>query len=172
MAATVVQLWDGRHVPGQQRGDLYVFGFRHAPTGLATRRQLRAMGKRPGGQDLTAVIEWRRGHRWAGLYRIDQAADVRPMTPARRAALARAMTARRTCRTCGLDAGYCLPRSSGHRCWPCCQTSDQSTGTTVSDQPGGPSAKNTRRTGSPTTQQSSQETSIMSTPRTAGKAAA
>jgi RecB family exonuclease len=82
--ATVVQLWDGRHVPGRQRGGLVVFAFRRAPTGLATRRQLRAMGKRPGGQDVTAVIEWRRGRRWAGLYRIDLAAPVRPLTPARR----------------------------------------------------------------------------------------
>src|SRR5438270_386847 len=65
--AQVVQLWDGRHVLGRQRGDLFVFGFRQAPAGLATRRQLRAMGKRPGGQDITAVIVWRRGRRWAGL---------------------------------------------------------------------------------------------------------
>jgi hypothetical protein len=167
MIANLVQLWDGRQVPGQQRGDLHVFGFRHAPAGLATRRQLRAMGKRPGGQDITAVIEWRRGRRWAGLYRIDQAATVRPMTPARRAALDRAMSARRTCRTCGLDAGYCLP-TSVRQCWPCYQADP----TTTSDQPGGPSAKNTRRAGSPTAHQSSQETSIMSTQRPAGKAAA
>lgn len=73
MAAGVVQLWDGRQVPGQRRGDLVVFAFRQAPAGLATRRQLRAMGKRPGGQDLTGLIEWRRGRRWAGLYRIDHA---------------------------------------------------------------------------------------------------
>jgi hypothetical protein len=117
----MVQLWDGRHVPGRQRGDLLVFAFRRAPAGLATRRQLRAMGKRPGGQDITAVIEWRRGRRWAGLYRVDHAADVRPMTPARRAALDRALAARRTCRTCGLDAGYCLPTSI-RQCWPCHQS--------------------------------------------------
>lgn len=99
-------LWDGRAVPGQRRGDVWVFAFRRAPTGLATRRQLRAMGKRPGGQDIVGVIEWRSGRRWAGLYRIDLARPVRPLTPARRAALDAALTARRTCRTCGLDAGY------------------------------------------------------------------
>jgi hypothetical protein len=55
MARTdMVQLWDGRHVPGSKRGDLYVFGFRQAPTGLATRRQLRAMRKRPGRHSITA----------------------------------------------------------------------------------------------------------------------
>ena len=64
MTAGVVRLWDGRHWPGRQRGDLLVFGFRAAPSGLATRRQLRAAGLRPAGQDLTAVIEWRRGRRW------------------------------------------------------------------------------------------------------------
>ncbi len=125
----IVALWDGRHVPGQRRGDLLVFGFRRAPAGLATRRQLRAMGKRPGGQDLTAVIEWRRGRRWAGLYRIDLAAPARPMTRARRAALDRALAARRTCTRCGLDAGYCLPTSI-RQCWPCYQASN-STDTTV-----------------------------------------
>jgi hypothetical protein len=126
--AYMVQMWDGRHVPGQQRGDLLVFGFRQAPAGLAARRQLRAMGKRPGGQDITAVIEWLRGRRWAGLYRIDRAADVRPMTPGRRTALARALTARRTCTSCGLDAGYCLPTSI-RQCWPCCQLNNPDTTT-------------------------------------------
>jgi hypothetical protein len=121
--AGMVALWDGRHVPGRRRGDLLVFGFRQAPAGLATRRQLRAMGCRPAGHDITAVIEWRRGRRWAGLYRIDQAAPVRPMTPARRAALDRAMAARRTCRRCGLDAGFCLP-TSARQCWHCYQTSN------------------------------------------------
>jgi hypothetical protein len=123
MATTMVELWDGRHVPGQQRGDLLVFAFRRAPTGLATRRQLRVMGKRPGGQDITAVIEWRRGRRWAGLYRIDQAADVRPMTPARRTAIDAALRARRTCTRCRQDAGFFLPRSI-RQCWPCHQASD------------------------------------------------
>lgn len=123
MATTgVVRLWDGRHVPGTRRGDLLVFGFRQAPAGLATKRQLRAMGKRPGGQDITAVIEWRHGRRWAGLYRIDLARPVRPCTPNKRAALGKANAARRTCRSCHLDAGYYLPRSI-RQCWPCYQAS-------------------------------------------------
>jgi hypothetical protein len=119
MTTQVVQLWDGRHVLGNQRGGLLVFGFRQAPSGLATRRQLRAMGKRPGGQDIAAVIEWRRGRRWAGLYRIDLAAPVGPFTPAKRAALAKANTARRTCRACGHDVGFYLPRAANRTCWQC-----------------------------------------------------
>jgi hypothetical protein len=130
MARTdMVQLWDGRHVPGSKRGDLLVFGFRQAPTGLATRRQLRAMRKRPGRQDITAVIEWRRGRRWAGLYRIDLALPAAPFTPARRTNLAKANAARRTCRACGLDAGYYLPRSIGRLCWPCYQANPTDTPT-------------------------------------------
>lgn len=132
-ATNLVQLWDGRHVPGTRRGDLYVFGFRQAPAGLATRRQLRAMGKRPGGQDITALIEWRRGRRWAGLYRIDQARPVRPVTQAQRAALAAALAARRTCRSCGQDAGHYLPRSI-RQCWPCHVASDTDHSTTA-DRP-------------------------------------
>lgn len=133
-ASLMVQLWDGRHVPGRTRGGLLVFGFRQAPAGLATRRQLRAMGRRPGGQDITAVIEWRRGRRWAGLYRIDQALPVRPVTPAKRAALDAALTARRTCRTCGQDAGYYLPRSV-RQCWPCHQATKPVTTTDAAGRP-------------------------------------
>lgn len=134
----LVQLWDGRHVPGRKRGDLYVFGFRQAPAGLATRRQLRAMGKRPGGQEVTALIEWRRGRRWAGLYRIDQARPVRLVTEAQRAAIAAALAARRTCRSCGQDAGYYLPRAIG-QCWPChlASNANNSTDPLATPRPGG-----------------------------------
>lgn len=92
------------------------YRWRLAPDGLATRRQLRAMGLRPGGQDVAAEVQRprrRRGPLVAYLYRIDQAKPVRPMTPGRRAALAKAMTARRTCPACRTDAGYCIPRSLG-----------------------------------------------------------
>ncbi|MEW1725245.1 RRQRL motif-containing zinc-binding protein [Streptomyces sp. NPDC093109] len=78
---------------------------------------------RPGGQEVAAQILWRSrrdrtGIRAAYLYRIDRALPVRPMTPARRAALAKAMTARRTCPECGRDAGYVIPTSLG-MCVPC-----------------------------------------------------
>ncbi|MEU3073912.1 RRQRL motif-containing zinc-binding protein [Streptomyces laurentii] len=106
---------------------LPVYRWRLAPDGLATRRQLRAQGLRPGGQDVVAQLERprrRRGPLVAYLYRIDQALPVRPMTPGRRAALDKAMTARRTCPECRQDRGYCIPRSLG-MCAPCADTDPQ-----------------------------------------------
>jgi hypothetical protein len=93
-----------------------VYRWRLAPDGLATRRQLRARGLRPGGQDVAAQIERprrRRGPLTAYLYSIKQAKPVRPMTPAKWAALAKANAARRTCPQCRTDAGYVIPASLG-----------------------------------------------------------
>jgi hypothetical protein len=93
-----------------------VYRWRLAPDGLATRRQLRARGLRPGGQDVAAQVERlrrRRGPLLAYLYSIEQAKPVRPMTPAKWAALAKANTARRTCPACRRDAGYVIPPSLG-----------------------------------------------------------
>ncbi|MEV7900848.1 RRQRL motif-containing zinc-binding protein [Streptomyces anulatus] len=95
---------------------LPTYRWRLAPDGLATRRQLRALGLRPGGQDVVAELHRPRRRREplvAYLYRVDRAKPVRPMTPARAAALAAAILARRTCPTCRTDAGYCIPRSLG-----------------------------------------------------------
>ena len=97
-------------------GALPVFRWRLAPDGYATRRQLRARGLRPGGQDVAAQLERprrRRGPLVAYLYRVEDAKPVRPMTPAKWAALAKANTARRTCPACGRDAGYVIPTSLG-----------------------------------------------------------
>jgi hypothetical protein len=80
-----------------------------APAGYATRRQLAALGLRPGRQPVARIV-WRRGERVAYLFPIHLAKPKRPATPAQLRALGRAMTARRTCRACGRDAGYCLPR--------------------------------------------------------------
>jgi hypothetical protein len=91
--------------------DYPAFRWLCAPAGLATRRQLAALGLRPGGMQPVARIVWRRGRRFADLYVIHRAKPKRPPTPAQLAALGRAMQARRTCRACGRDAGYCLPRS-------------------------------------------------------------
>jgi hypothetical protein len=102
-------------------GALPVFRWRLAPDGYATRRQLRALGLRPGGQDVAAQLERprrRRGPLVAYLYRVDLAVPVRPMTSARRAALAKANAARRTCPKCRRDAGYVIPTSLG-ACVPC-----------------------------------------------------
>ncbi|MGW3015147.1 RRQRL motif-containing zinc-binding protein [Streptomyces longwoodensis] len=106
---------------------LPVYPWRLAPDGLATRRQLRASGLRPGGQDVAAQVERprrRRGPLVAYLYRIDAAKPVRPMTPAKRAALAKANQARRTCPQCRTDAGYVIPAALG-MCVPCAYPEDQ-----------------------------------------------
>ncbi|EGX56207.1 hypothetical protein SZN_28918 [Streptomyces zinciresistens K42] len=100
---------------------LPVFRWHLAPDGYATRRQLRARDLRPGGQDVAAQLERPRRRRpplVAYLYRVDLALPVRPMTPARWAALARANAARRRCPECRRDAGYVIPASLG-MCVPC-----------------------------------------------------
>jgi hypothetical protein len=102
-------------------GALPVYRWRYAPDGLATRRQLRALGLQPGGQDVAAQVERprrRRGPLVAYLYRVDLAMPVRPMTPAKWAALAKANAARRVCPECRRDAGHVIPSSLG-MCVPC-----------------------------------------------------
>ncbi|MFD4631707.1 RRQRL motif-containing zinc-binding protein [Streptomyces sp. NPDC058284] len=108
-------------------GALSVYPWRLAPDGLATRRQLRALGLRPGGQDVVAQVErprYRRGPLVAYLYRVDRAKPVRPMTLAKRAALAKANAARRTCPQCRTDAGYVIPAALG-ACVPCAYPDEQ-----------------------------------------------
>ncbi|MFH9062237.1 RRQRL motif-containing zinc-binding protein [Streptomyces coeruleorubidus] len=102
-------------------GTLPVYRWRLAPDGYATRRQLRSQGLRPGGQDVAAQLlrpRRRRGPLVAYLYRVDLAKPVRPMTPGRWAALAKANAARRICPQCRTDAGYVIPASLG-TCVPC-----------------------------------------------------
>ncbi len=106
---------------GRVMATLPVFRWRMAPDGYATLRQLRSKGLRPGGQGVAAQVERPRRRRpplVAHLYRIDAAKPVRPMTPAKWAALAKANTARRTCPECARDAGYVIPTSLG-MCVPC-----------------------------------------------------
>ncbi|ARZ67238.1 hypothetical protein SMD11_1577 [Streptomyces albireticuli] len=66
----------------------------------------------------------RGGVRVAYLYPVASAARVRPMTPAKWAALAKAMRARRTCPQCRTDAGYCIPPSLG-MCVTCAYSEEQ-----------------------------------------------
>ncbi|MFJ4974948.1 RRQRL motif-containing zinc-binding protein [Streptomyces coeruleorubidus] len=106
---------------------LPVYRWRLAPDGLATRRQLRALGLRPGGQDVAGQLERprrRRGPLVAYLYLIEQAKPVRPMTPAKWAALAKANAARRICPECRRDAGYVIPAALG-MCTPCAYPDEQ-----------------------------------------------
>ncbi|MFI0470931.1 RRQRL motif-containing zinc-binding protein [Saccharopolyspora sp. 5N102] len=114
----LVTLPDGRREFGWYENGLPTFPFGFAPSGLATRRQLRAAGLCPGGQDVVAQIVWRRGKAWAGLYDESLARPKRTPTPAQHRAWQAAMTARRRCLRCGLDAGYYLPRTT-RTCWNC-----------------------------------------------------
>jgi hypothetical protein len=97
---------------------LPTYPYKFAPAGLATLRQLRAQGLRPGGQTIAAQILWRKGKRCAYLYRIDQAKPKRTATPAQVAAIGRALTARRTCPTCAQVKDYYIPRRHGE-CLDC-----------------------------------------------------
>ncbi|GAA5004313.1 RRQRL motif-containing zinc-binding protein [Kitasatospora paranensis] len=112
------RFWD----PDGERFGLPTYPWRMAPDGYLTRRQLRTRGLRPGGQPVAAQILWRsrrtKDVRAAHLYRACLAKPVRPMTPAKTAALAAANLARRTCPLCGRDAGYVLPAHLG-TCLPC-----------------------------------------------------
>ena len=107
---------------------LPVFRWHLAPDGYATRRQLRARDLRPGGQDVVAQLERprRRGRPplVAYLYRVDLALPVRPMTPARWAALDKANAARRRCPECRQDAGYVIPPTLG-MCVTCAYPEEQ-----------------------------------------------
>jgi len=118
-----VELPDGRVELGFLDHGLPSFRFGQAPAGLATRRQLRERGLCPGGQDIVAQLVWDGGRQWAGLYRLDLARPKRTPSSSQRSALERAMAARRRCRSCGADAGYCLPTST-RTCWPCEQGND------------------------------------------------
>lgn len=87
---------------------------------LATRKQLAAMGLRPGDTAPAAQLMWRsrrapEGVRTAALYRISQARPKEEFTQARARAraLGAAMRARRTCPTCQLVFIYVIPTSLG-----------------------------------------------------------
>ncbi|MFC0624738.1 RRQRL motif-containing zinc-binding protein [Kribbella deserti] len=113
-----IDLWNGQQALGWDWSGTPVFRFRWAPTGLATRRQLRAMRMCPGGQEPYAVVVWRKGHRFAWLYRLDLAKPSRVASPAQLNALDKAMEARRTCGQCHTVTDYCIPTSDG-RCVEC-----------------------------------------------------
>ncbi|MEE1943051.1 RRQRL motif-containing zinc-binding protein [Streptomyces sp. TRM 70361] len=99
--------------------ELPTYRWRQAPAGFATRRQLRDMGLRPGGQEPVARIECRSGKRFAWLYRIDRAAPKIPMTLAKEAALDRAMAARQTCPVCRRRYFFALPLRTLGSCLEC-----------------------------------------------------
>ncbi|MBW6436706.1 hypothetical protein KZ829_23470 [Actinoplanes hulinensis] len=103
---------------GERHGGTPTYPFNMAPTGLATRRQLRDQGLRPGGQEIAAQILWRRGDRVAYLYRIDLAKPKREATPAQLAVIDRMHRTRRTCPKCGEVKDYYISTRHG-MCYEC-----------------------------------------------------
>jgi hypothetical protein len=93
------------------------FDFRCAPAGLLTRRQLRAAGLAPGGQEPYARLVWKRDRRWAWLYRADLARPKRTPTPAQLDAVGKALAARQICAGCG-PVSYCV-RTTDRLCGDC-----------------------------------------------------
>jgi hypothetical protein len=96
---------------------LPTFDFHCAPSGLLTRRQLRAAGLAPGGQEPYARLMWKRDRRWAWLYRADLARPKRTPTPAQLEAVGKALAARQICAACG-PVGYCV-RTTDRLCGDC-----------------------------------------------------
>jgi hypothetical protein len=105
---------------GVRHGGLPTFNYRHAPGGLYTRRQLAAEGLTPGRQPIAAQIKWRRGKRFAYLYRRDLAVPKRPPTDAQLRALMKAWVALSTCPSCETEYGYYIPKRYGE-CLDCYQ---------------------------------------------------
>ncbi|WP_327687047.1 RRQRL motif-containing zinc-binding protein [Streptomyces sp. NBC_00467] len=102
------------YAPTEPEATIPVFRRNQAPAGLATKRQLRGLGLRPGGQDPVAEVETR-GPKNGLLYEIATAKPVRPMTLAREFALDRAMAARETCKR--YDAITTVSRSDLASAW-------------------------------------------------------
>ncbi|HLL66810.1 MAG TPA: RRQRL motif-containing zinc-binding protein [Micromonosporaceae bacterium] len=113
------------HDPDGVRYGIPTWWWRGAPAGYATVRQLRADGLRPGGQPVAGQVLWQGvgGVRVAYLYRVDAAKPKRTATARQLAAIGRALTARRTCSTCGTVRAYFIPRSLGE-CVPCAYPED------------------------------------------------
>lgn len=114
--------WSQFYDPDGERFGMPTYPYHLAPDGLMTRRQLRAQGLRPGGQDIKAQILWRHRQqcRVAYLYEISAAKPKREATPAQQQAVGKALAARRTCPTCGEEKDFCIPRSLGE-CWQCAE---------------------------------------------------
>ncbi|WP_067475285.1 RRQRL motif-containing zinc-binding protein [Actinomadura hibisca] len=109
--------------PTGARFGLPTYPWGMAPGHLMTLRQLAACGKRPGGQQVVAQVLWHSTRhtgsagrvrvRAAYLYDVRLALPKRVPTAAQRAALGKALRARRICPDCGRDAGYVLRRRWG-----------------------------------------------------------
>ncbi|MFM9812800.1 RRQRL motif-containing zinc-binding protein [Streptomyces scabiei] len=100
------------YAPTEPQTTTPVYKRNQAPEGLATKRQLRAMGLSYGGLEVVAEVE-ARGPKNGYLYEIAKARPIRPMTLAQEYALDKAMAARQTCPECRRRYYGCLRTSLG-----------------------------------------------------------
>lgn len=123
----VVTVFDGRtHQVALCRGyrdGLPMFGWGQAPSTLLTVSQLRDAGLRRNGQDPVALLVFRhhkpyRREETVELFSVERAAMRRTPTLAQRAAIQKALQARRICEICRRDVGYYVPTST-RQCWEC-----------------------------------------------------
>jgi hypothetical protein len=106
--------------PDDGRDGLPIYPWRSGPLGLATRRQLRDRGLRPGGPPIAVeVMRRRRGDEVvAHLYDVATARADRTAAHGVLSAIARAREARRTCPACAEVRDYVIPRRNGE-CLDC-----------------------------------------------------
>ena len=110
---------------GELHGGMPTYPWGQAPRDMfATRRQLRDLGLRPGGQPIAAQMIRHRKKKpgdplLAHLYLITLALPKRTATPAQLAALDKAMAARQTCPLCRTRFEFCLPLRTLGSCWSC-----------------------------------------------------
>lgn len=123
----VVTVFDGRthHVAfcRGERDGLPMFGWGEAPSTLLTRTQLKAAGLRPNGQEPVAWLVFRHVKPYARetiapLFSAERAAPRRVPTAAQRAAIERALEARRVCVDCSRVLTYYVPTST-RQCVEC-----------------------------------------------------
>lgn len=115
-------VWPRFYDPDGERHGIPTWPWKWAPEGLVTRRQLRAEGLAPGGHGPVAQVLWqhRRQVRKAYLYDKSLAVPKRTPTPAQLEAVGKALAARKTCPSCGVQQPYCLPKSIGE-CLDCAE---------------------------------------------------
>ena len=103
-----------------RRDGLPRYPWRSGPLGLATRRQLRDRGLRPGSPPIAVeVMRRRRGDEVvAQLYDVATARPDRTAARGLLAVVARAMESRRICPTCAEVRDYVIPRRNGE-CLDC-----------------------------------------------------
>lgn len=109
---------EGRQFIRGYKDGLPLLSYGIAPRDLlATYRQLRADGRRPGGKGPVALLYMRHNPSnkltFANLYLVAAAQPVRPMTPAKWASVQAALAARRVCPVCCEDGGDYIRRSVG-----------------------------------------------------------